>query len=190
MVLPDRLGGGPIGQHQIKRLAFVAHGAPGISDVDQKAVSGGFGVAQPAPNTSLTLARLNSYDFAIAHIKKAMHEDGILYFASCTMAEDPAGEALLCALSRVWPTIRVVGSRSILSITTSNLHDKPGTGQMFAGLRDTPFRLGGVGATQMCNDLSQWNNLAGLPWFSENSPHATVALDGNIIRRGNPPTGA
>lgn len=144
--LPDELGGGTIAQHQIKRLAFVAHGAPGISDVDQKLVSSSFG-AQPAPEL-----RLPSQDSATTTSPSKTSRRSCTRTESCSSPRAPWQTSPLerscSALSRRWPTIRVVGSRTILSTTTFNRHDKPGTSQMFAGLRDTPFKLGGTGATQ------------------------------------------
>lgn len=186
--LPPRLGDGELEAHQVRRFAIVAHGRPGGIDVDQLCFSNVFGDTLPDAETSLTVDRMHLYNTEFERLRHAMHENGILYFASCTAAEDKTGEELLRAVSRQLPTIRVVGARTILSTTTMNWQDVPGSEPRgsYAGLRDTRFRHAGF-ATAECNEPELWNNLDRLPWFGEESPHATIALDGNIIRRGDPP---
>jgi hypothetical protein len=181
-------GGTPILDHEVSRLAFVAHGAPGIVDVDQK-TTGTQGEPIPADTVSLTVARLGAYAAELDSIARALRHDSVVILASCQAGDGKEGEALLKALSRRWPTTFVVGLRSLAAVPNGNR--KPGSILMFAGVRDTKY-TNGAKAPNTVRDYENPTMIAdlnALPWMSETSRHATVARDGNIIRRGQGPTG-
>jgi hypothetical protein len=183
--LPAYLGGGVLGAHQIKRLAIVAHGAPGIMDVDQNEVGQGFGARVPAAGVSLTLARIPNYTQELDMIGETLDREGVVYLVACNLADGPDGEDLLKALSDRWPTTKIVAIRSLGAVP---LGVAKNSGTMFAGLRDTNYMNAArsPGVTRDYEKPAICNDLTALPWISETSPHATVALDGSIIRRGDP----
>jgi hypothetical protein len=183
------IGGTPIRPHQLRRLALVAHGDPGVVDVDQREAMRGFGAARPAPERSLTVARLPIYRADLLLIRQALAQNAVVILGSCTAAGGDSGEALLCELSRLWPTVSVVGIRGLAAVPTNGNQRHP-SGAQWAGLRDTGVGMspGSAGAaTNACNSATEWQDLTVLPWISETSRCATVARDGNIIRRGDPP---
>lgn len=182
------LGGGPILDHEVSRLAFVAHGAPGVVDVDQR-TTGQQGAPIPADAVSLTVARMGHYSAELEAIALALRQNSVVILASCQAGDGNEGEALLKALSRRWPTTFVVGLRSLAAVPNGNR--KPGSLLMYAGVRDTKYTNGtrAPGTTRDYEDRTMINDLAALPWMSESSRHATVARDGNIIRRGQGATG-
>jgi hypothetical protein len=181
--LPSYVGGGVMQAHQIKRLAIVAHGAPGIMDVDQES-SGGFGVHVPVEAKSLSVPRLSVYSREIADLADLLDRDSVVLLAACNVGDSTAGENLLKQLSDKWPSTKVVGIRSLGAVPVGNI--KPGLHAMFAGLRDTRYQNGNAAPNEVrdYDDPTICADLVRLPWMSENSPHATVALDGNVIRRG------
>jgi hypothetical protein len=182
---PAHLGGADILDHQVSRLAIVAHGAPGVVDVDQKE-SGNLGVPQPKGSQSLTAARIGSYTTELDRIAKALRQNSVVILASCQAADGKEGEELLKALSRRWPTTTVVGLRTLATVVDGQL--EKGESAMYAGVRDTRYANGNKAPGEQ-RDYEQTafvQDLNKLPWLSESSPHATVARDGNIIRRGNP----
>lgn len=186
-------GGEPIGDHQVSRLGFVAHGTQGVVDVDQLEV-GTPGTPTPSASRSLTAARMGHYSSQIQQIARALRQDSVVYVGSCQAGDSAAGEALLKALSKAWPTTSVVGLRTVAAVPINNIDPSPSNpgNLMYAGLRDTRYGAGKPDKT-LTRDYENpaiVANLGKLPWMSETSPHATVARDGNIIRRGMPSTGA
>lgn len=167
--------GKPLAKHQIKRLALVAHGEAGRIDVDQKCSSAAYGGVPVDVNTSLTVDRLNVYQNDLLSIGEYFCADAAVLLASCEAGNGTAGEVLLIELSKLWPTVRVIGLRSRGSLNTTS---RPNAGGLrYPGARDT----GRVTATPGDLVLTR-------PWMSEISPSTTIARDGNIIRRGKPPT--
>jgi hypothetical protein len=188
-----RADGDPILDHQVSRLGFVAHGAPGVVDVDQKE-SGVQGTPTPAASRSLTVARLGHYSGEIEKIRLALRQNSVVILASCQAGDGKDGEALLKALSRHWPTTTVVGLRSIAAVPVGNVDKDVSsnpTRLMYAGVRDTRYANGNPtpGVTRDFEDPAICADLTKLPWASETSLHATVARDGNIVRRGMMATG-
>jgi hypothetical protein len=188
LALPDYLGGGTLGEHQVKKLAIVAHGAAGVMDVDQVEVGAGFGDRVPDPGRSLTVARLGVYQSSLERIGRCLHRDSVVYLIACRLAEvrnpdipqgeaeEGIGELLLKRLSLAWPTTKVVAIRTLAVVPVTQTNG-------FPGLRATRhFNI--PPDPKEYNIPSFANDLAKLPWFTEDSPHATVARDGNIIRRG------
>jgi hypothetical protein len=180
MTLPAHVGGGTIEENQIRRLAIVAHGDQGVFDADQFEVGQNFG-HKPNPASSLTLARLASFESSFDRLRKALQRDALLYLVACNLADGDAGEQLLREISLRLPTIRVVALRTICAVpVTSGRKD----GALFAGLRDT-IHKNPPNPPKDFEDPAVANNLTRLPWFSETSTHATVVLDGNVIRLGS-----
>ena len=181
--VPSELGGGTVGAHQLRRLAIIAHGAAGIMDVNQIDRSGALGTVIPTAATSLTVDSMATFAPALDDIGTSLMRGASVYLIACELAEKQ-GEDLLRLISQRWPTVRVVAIRTLAAIPVT-LGKKPAGGQ-FPGLRDTrnhnlarsPNEAKEFEVAASCNDLKK------LPWFSETSTHATVFLDGNLIRRG------
>ncbi len=182
------LGEGDILEHSVRRLAIVSHGAPGVVDVDQSAGQAEFGAPTLFGSKCLTPARLGAYRRELNQIASALRFDSIVILAACQAGEGTRGEELLRALSRLWPTTTVVGIRTIA--TTVPDMSPPGVpgGEMFAGVRDTNHANGSAIKNPEYKQAAFILDLKKMPWMSEHSPHATLARDGNIIRRGAPPS--
>lgn len=178
--------GQAIGQHQITRLAIVAHGSDGVMDIQQLAVGQALGFT-PVESSSLTPARMSVYRSDLVALGRFLAADSIVYLCSCRLARTSRGEELLKELSLLWPSTRVVGLRSFGSVcVTSTLpRRRPGATGEFPGMRDSRHSGSVQLANQDSNNPPIWNDLSVLPWFSESSPRATIALDGNIVRRGD-----
>ncbi|HEU5072933.1 MAG TPA: hypothetical protein VFU02_02145 [Polyangiaceae bacterium] len=192
--LPERLGGGKIGRHQLRRLGIVAHGAPGVLDVDQRAGRGAFGAVDPDNANSLTIDTFDSFRGELELIGESLARDAVVVFGACRLAERRPGkggfdgEELLKTISGLWKTATLVAIRTIATTTTTNRHRVPGTSpsQTFAGIRDTRHpRSNQTGAAREADTVALWNDLSVLPWLSETSPHATLVRDGSVIRRGD-----
>lgn len=192
--LPERLGGGQIGNNQLRRLGIVAHGAPGVLDVDQRTRSNTFGAVDPDPLTSLTFDTFGSFRPDLELLGEGLARNAVVVFGACRLAErklDPSGfdgEELLKAISRLWKTVTLVAIRTIATTTTTNRHSIPLSNpkRTFAGMRDTRHPRGNqTGAAREADTVSLWNDLNFLPWLSETSPHATLVRDGSVIRRGD-----
>ena len=167
--------GNKLDKNQIRRLALVSHGEPGRTDVDQLCSSTSFGGVPVDATTSLTTTTLPRYRSSLLAIGEYLCGDASVLIASCQTADGTVGEQLLIELSKLWPTVKVVGIRSRGSLNTN---PRPGSGGLrYPGAHDTGHASGISGALA-----------ATRPWMSEGSPSATVARDGNIIRRGKPPT--
>lgn len=187
--LPDHLGGANIEANQLKRLAICSHGGPDIIDVDQRTSGGSFGLP-PDETNSLTPARFNVYKPTLETIGNALAKDATVILACCLVGQ--TGEDLLRFMSFLWPTVTVVGLR-----TLGVLHPKQrvasvaGNSDLFPGIRDSPFvipekLLSDRGRT--ARQSAVFNaTVSKLPWFSERSPHATIVRNGSVIRRGNSP---
>ncbi|MGC4086841.1 MAG: hypothetical protein QM756_02870 [Polyangiaceae bacterium] len=182
--IPGFLGGGAVAANQIRRLAIVSHGDVGLIDVDQRTTIVNGHVTLPQRSNAWCDQTFARYAPDLQSIGKVLSKGALVYLLACNLAIGALGEQLLMFASRLWPTVRVVGFTTVVALPTT-LGNKPTKGQ-FPGFRDTrqhevdpvPNRAFPHEIAAICDDLSQ------LPWASETSPHATVALDGNIIRRG------
>lgn len=180
--VPSALGGGTVGAHQLRRLGIVGHGAAGIMDVNQ-IQTGNLG-ATPSAATSLTTASFAQFATAFDNIAQSLMRGASVYLMACELG-DKGGEDLLRLISQRLPTARVVALRTLAALPVT-IGKRPGASGTFPGLRDTnnhdlartPNQGSEADVAANCNDLQK------LPWFSETSTHATVFLDGNLIRRG------
>lgn len=187
--LPDRLGGGTIEARQLKRLAICSHGFNDTIDVDQRTTGGAFGL-QPDENNSLTPARFDVYKRSLETIGNALAKDATVILACCLVAR--TGEELMRFMSFLWPTVTIVGLRTI-----GVLHPKQRIEQSidnldrFPGVRDSPFVFfeKNLSEKERTERQSAVFNapLSRLPWLSERSPHATIVRNGTVLRRGNTP---
>jgi hypothetical protein len=184
MSLPDHVGGGVLQEHQIKRLAIVAHGRPGIMDADQFEAGFGLGGARPQASRSLTISRFSEYEDSLSKLRTVLARDAHVYLECCNLAANEEGERLLTKISSLWPTVFVVGSKSMI-VVPAGLGRRGG--QDFPGLRDSNHNEVPVPPVPKdYEELAFARDLTKLPWLSETSIHATVARNGSIIRRGTP----
>ncbi|MGC4063413.1 MAG: carboxypeptidase-like regulatory domain-containing protein [Polyangiaceae bacterium] len=155
----------PTQLHQVRTLAVVAHGDPGVLDIDQRNKFPHFGDFHPEPDVCLTLARLPHYRGDLLRLGQAFQQNATVYFIACRFADatsdDAQSERLMRELSLLWPTVRIVACRSIVWV------DGP------VGARETPVLHG-----------SNYGPPESLPWVTTEGAHITIAQDGNIIQRG------
>jgi hypothetical protein len=155
--------------HQVRTLAIVAHGDPGVIDIDQRCRLATIGEPHPDPKDCLTLGRLPHYRADLLRLGQALQQNATVYFMSCRLADvvndNAPSERLLRELSLLWPTVRVVACRSV--VWSDGL----------VGARETPVLHG-----------SNYGPPASLPWVTTEGAHITIAQDGNIIQRGITPT--
>ena len=184
-----RLGSGNIQPHQLSRLAICAHGFPDVIDVDQT-TTGSFG-SQPDENTSLTPDRIGHYRRALEAIGSALAKDATVILACCLVANT---ETLLTHMSLSWPTVTIVGLRTVgLTHPKQRVDSRGGNPDVFPGIRDSPFETlsknlpPAAVLERETAVFNAWSDLGRLPWLSESSPHATLVRNGSIIKRGNTP---
>lgn len=176
LIVPDYVSPNEhtIRRGELRRLAINAHGNKGViftSGKDHEA-------------DGLSVATLSRYHPDLHRIGLLTPRDGsaIIYLMGCVAGLDHEGTELLIQLSRVWPNRRVVGFISIGYAVPGSMGR---VGQICEepGMRDTlSGHSAGGGPQQQQAWGSRWSNLSALPWASEHSPSAKVALNGVLIR--------
>ena len=171
-------------RHQIRRLAILVHGAAGKLDINGKATSGEFGTV-PTIDT-LDEGSFQRFLPRLEELGTLLERDAELIFAACLFGDGAQGEAMLKRLSELWPTVTLGASRTIC-VTTGRQNVDPvlSSAGQFPGVRDTSHKVAKTGGVTRDYEIeSNWRDLNLLPWLAHDSRHATVARDGNIIRRG------
>lgn len=177
---------GPIEDNQIVKLAIMAHGGPGVVDIDNKigkdVDSGGNFLTDPGIlNVSSIPARKADLD----KILKKLGWRATVYLMCCMAADADAGRDLLKALSKAWEKkeIKVVGFRTILYAAGPGQVKKGSQGSScYAGCRETHYSNGKTGTTPRPYEGTQWASLTELPWASESTPHARMAQKGALLQ--------
>lgn len=160
---------------ELRRLAINAHGNAGLLHV------GGERVPRAPP---LQESTFTSYHPVLHRIGLLTPRDGsgIIYLMGCVAGFGEAGTKLLIRLSRVWPNRRVVGFIAVGFAAGGEMR-RVGEHCEEPGMRDTlSGHSAGEGEQQAQAWGSRWRNLSELPWASEHSPSAKVALNGALIR--------
>ena len=177
----------------VSMLAIVAHGQPGVVDIDCKAQITYGGVIPPG-TPALTPHTIDQYKASLTQIGNVMKKGGTIMFMSCWAARGTinagpnSGSNLLIRLSEIWRDINVAG---IVTMGYVGAHDIQGR-RTYAGTHTEA----GVRATNVLNPydrpttptatweqvLKHWSELSALPWAAPGIPHAKVALNGKIIK--------
>jgi hypothetical protein len=165
----------PIRPGQITRLAINVHGGPGVLELDL-----------PNGEDRLTVTSLGNAAVRkeLDKIGRSLSRHATVLLTSCQAGQSDPGTKLLQGLSRVWPGRKVVGFATVGFAHGARMLRR---GKQCAepGMRDTanpwPAPTPEL-EEQRYKDL--WDKLSDLPWASETSPHAKVAVDGRIVRGG------
>lgn len=175
----------------LKRVGINAHG-----DAGEVAVNG-VNEKMQAFDPVLKKDTVGTFDAVFSFLDKVMADNGTLLFLSCLAGNGAAGTELLLKLSRKLPNRQIVGF-SKLGFTSVEKQRRGGSQCTEPGVRDTDYpvdatpeiaRFGTGQNNQSEYDKyfkgGQWEDLNVLPWQSETSRHAKVALNGQIIRGTN-----
>ena len=163
---------------QISRLGINAHGNPGEVAIN--------GRNNPVRLNVTTLATDPDLQRDLEGLRDATDPSATILFEGCLAGRSLGGTALLTALSQFMPGRKIVGF-STVQFSHGGLQSRKGAlGFSEPGVRDTAFTINASSeAEEDARHLPIWNDLNALPWASEFSPHAKVALNGVIIRGAN-----
>lgn len=161
---------------QITRLGIHVHGTAGKVYFE----------GQKKKQSALTAANIQEYHEHLHDIGLSTRENATILIVGCLAGQGWEGRELLIKLSRVWPGRKVVAFTTVGYVAGA---EQLRTGETCTepGMRDTDSTSPALTWQQQQELYGPiWNDLAKLPWASETSPHAKVAMDGMIIRK---PTG-
>jgi hypothetical protein len=180
---PDRST--PIRRGEVTRLAINAHGTLGA-----QVFINGTGKEPLTPDTiKVYYQDLNDIGLATSETNT------VILFMGCLAGQGKDGSRLLLALADIWPGRKVVGF-----LTNGYAPGGPMTRRRSVGcseelctepgMRETDSRGSTMDPTQEKDYLSRWNQLDKLPWASEFSRSAKVALKqpgaaGQIIKNAD-----
>jgi uncharacterized protein DUF4347 len=148
------------------RLAIDVHGAPGAIVAD-------------SDNKTFTFDDLwQKYRSQLEAMNKMLDGGASLLIMGCNVGAAAAGDSFLIHLSEKFPGHKVVG---ITTIGETMRQTRSGGGCSEPGMKDSPYDNPSTNMPKMKEQREK--EFLTLPWASEDSPHAKVALNGVIIRR-------
>ena len=169
--LAKKLGGVKKTNGAIGRLAIHAHGQMnGVLYVE--------GAARE--KNALTPESLQVNKEALNVIGSCIPAGGIVLLMGCIAGLGPGGSRLVKGLSKLWPGISVVAFTTIGYVNTADMLRKSRCTE--PGMRDTRSSNPTDPATQERVYKAQWNDLRKLPWQSEKSDSAKIAVNGAITK--------
>ncbi len=170
----------------IKRLAINCHGYPGEFYINGK---------DRTPLKSDNI--MTDFGADLTLIKASTDLSAVILLVGCLSGRGPLGTKLVEALSGFFK-YRTIVAFATVGYDGSSAQMRPASGRgTFEGVctepgsRDTDNEIPSGGDSRLeykryfekDNDgKSPWNDLAVLPWSSETSPHAKVAVNGKVIR--------
>lgn len=165
----------PLQRGQLSRLAINAHGESGEVAIN--------GQRHPVKLTAVTLASDPDIQADLSAIRDALDPAATLLFMGCLAGKGLGGTALITALSLFMPGRKIVAF-STIGFSHGGRQVRHGEhGFTEPGMRDTEHFFPASSELEEDNRYGAiWNDLNLLPWASEYSPHAKVALNGAIIR--------
>jgi hypothetical protein len=180
----------PVGK--VTQLAINAHGTPGrIYTGGQPDYTGGIPDGYEghmpaeeffdlrAEHLAISVRNLRSVAGDLLRIRDATEVGSTIFLMGCMAGQGPEGAQLLKMLSQCLPDRRIVAFTTVGLLDDNML--RPGQGCTEPGMRDTLHV--NESAKGQRPDGKLWNNLNLLPWASETSPGAKIALNGQIIRQ-------
>lgn len=175
--LQERFGAEFLPEDSLTRLAIHAHGEPGKIYV------------QGLNKTALTADNITTeWDFSwfLSKLGNYLKADATVIFMGCYAGLGANGTRLLKALSREsFPGRKVVLFATLgYAFPQQKRPGEPASRGYEPGMRDTDYTIpcGGDSTCQYKHYGQYFEKLDKLPWASESSPHARVALNGQIIR--------
>jgi Hemopexin len=164
---------GPLQPGQLSRLAINAHG-----DVGEVAINGNI-LGRVRLNAG-TLATDQVMQNDLIAIRDILDPTANVMFFGCLAGRNSPGTLLLSALSLLFFGHKVVGFTT-LGYTHGGRQSRGG-GFTNPGMRDTAHLFPSHSEEEESLRYDAiWNDLNALPWCSESSPHAKVALNGITI---------
>ncbi|HEY3743010.1 MAG TPA: DUF4347 domain-containing protein [Bryobacteraceae bacterium] len=152
-------------QENITRLAINLHGAPGVID----ALSDGSGM-----DFAKLWARFSN---ELTSINQKLSAGAIVLIMGCNVALGKEGDNFLTQLSdKAFRGHKVVG---FTTIGETMRQYRRGESCSEAGMRDSPY--GSPSENQPTVQAEREKEVLTLPWASESSPHAKIALDRKIV---------
>lgn len=163
--LPEKLKGKP---GPITRLAINVHGSPGKIDADSVGT-----VADSYDFPSL----VKRYGTSLTAINNLLAAGAPVLIMGCNVAKGDVGASFISDMSKTaFPGHKVV---AFTTIGETLRQYRSGGGCSEPGMRDTPYDNDSEGMPKVQEEREK--EVLTLPWASENSPHAKVALNGQII---------
>lgn len=166
----------PLAAGQLSRLGINAHGESGEVRIN--------GNNKPTMSlTPMSLASNVDMQNDLAAIRDITDPSATILFFGCRAGHSLGGTALLTALSLFMPG-RTIVAFSKIGFAHGGLQSRHfSQGFTEPGMRDTDYDFQASSeAEEDQRYLPIWNDLNALPWASEFSPHAKVALNGQIIK--------
>lgn len=165
----------PIEKGSVSRLGIHVHGLPGEIYFE----------GQDKKKDALTIKSLKRFYKHLYNIGLSTSQDATILIVGCLAGQGWEGRQLLEALSKVWPGRKVVAFTTIGFVSGGN-QKRPGESCTEPGMRDTNNTSPSLTWAQQQDTYGPiWKDLKTLPWASETSPNAKVAVNGNIIRKPN-----
>src|SRR5579871_228512 len=156
---------------RITRLAINVHGTPGGIDADS--------IGKIYNFTDLW----NRYSSPLVFINHMLEGGAPVLIMGCQVAAGDVGAAFLSDMSQyVFPGHKVIG---FTTIGESLRQYRRGEYCSEPGMRDTPYDTPSEGSPLIKEQREK--EVLTLPWASETSPHAKVALNGKIIAGAEAP---
>jgi hypothetical protein len=164
---------GVLSGRSISRLAINLHGSPGSIDADS---TGAFYPFQKL---------WNRYSSPLSLINVMLEPGAVVLIMGCEVASGDEGAAFLSDLSKTaFPRHKVVG---FTTIGESLLQYRNGGYCSEPGMRDTAYQVPHKDLS-LKPQLEREKEVLTLPWASEHSPHAKIALNGEIVFGAEPST--
>lgn len=176
---------GPIEDGQIARLAILAHGAPGALDVDGRAGTDLMaGATDPTLMNVMTLPR---YAADFTRIERVLQPRAKVLFVCCLTGAGSVGEEFVKAVSLLWAAREVMVYAFSTVLYQDSKQRIQGSSSYYPGARESDYdTLKATPGARYYETTAAWNDLARVPWASENSSHAVMAYKGVILKQAIP----
>jgi len=146
------------------RLAINMHGAPGA-------------VVADSDNKTYTFEQLwQKYQTQLEAMNRMLASGATLLIMGCNVGAGSAGDSFLIHLSQKFPGHKVVG---ITTIGETMRQTRSGGFCSEPGMKDSTYDNSSANMPTL--QAEREKEFLTLPWASEDSPHAKVALNGDII---------
>jgi hypothetical protein len=159
---------------EVFRLGIHVHGLAGQF----------FPAGRSRPDLAVTSATVQRYHPILHEIGLRTSEAATILILGCLAGQGTEGSRLLEGLSKIWRGRRVVGFTT-LGYAWGGEQNRPGEKCSEPGMRDTNETSPLLSTKVEAEVQKQWKDLRQLPWSSETSPHAKLALNGKV-RKGPP----
>ena len=157
---------------QIDRLGIHLHGLPGQL----------FFEGQDRKKRALKVQNIRQYHKDLHKIGLSTSPNATILLVGCLAGAGWDGKVLLENLSKIWVGRKVVAFTTIGFVSGGD-QLRPGSGGCTEpGMRDTKNTSPMLGWAEQQKAIGPlWKDLNRLPWASEKSPHAKVAINGSIV---------